>query len=106
MFVPGSVGVAQTDFVYPNSNVQQIDSQRVTGSASKLCGLLIFNWGTPDVVLLNKAIDKAKSKAGADLLINANYSSSIFSIPPLFSVCSAEATGYPATMEIGKQELR
>ena len=104
---PGAMSrVSHTDFVYPNSNVEQTSSRQVEGSSHKLCGIFLFSWGAPDLDMLDRAVEEAKSRGGADLLINAQYSSKITFIPYLFSICSTNVSGYPARMEIGKQELR
>jgi hypothetical protein len=91
-------------FVYPNSNVKPIGHTQ--GKASKLCGILIFNFGAPDGNLIKEARDQALAKSGGDLLINYTTDASVFMLPPLFTICKATVAGTAAKMEVGKQELR
>ena len=98
--------IPHTDFIYPNSNVMALSASPVTADASTVCGVLIFPIGGLDTDDMKQLLDDAKGRAGADVLLNANIETSTFMIPYLFTLCSMEVSGYPAKMEVGRQELR
>ena len=100
-----STRVPASHFVFPNSNV--VPTKFLTsGSSSTLCGFLIFQWNGFDYEQQEEAFGQAIKKGGGDVLINAQMSSSMFSIPGLFSVCTTSVEGNPAKMTVGQQELR
>ena len=91
----------ESDFVYPNSNVTPLGSSPVRGESSTISFLLPCG---PD---WDAATDDAKSRAGADLLIDVDYYQTITLWPillPIYS-CSVEAVGIPAEAEVGLQDL-
>ncbi len=102
-----SIGSAQqspqSHFAFPNSNV--IPLGPAEGTASKLCGILFINFGSPDAQDQEDATQQALSKANGDLLINVRTDSKLFMVPMLFATCSTTVRGTAARMEVGRQAL-
>ncbi|MBS2017708.1 MAG: hypothetical protein JST00_32820 [Deltaproteobacteria bacterium] len=93
----------QSHFAYPNSNVIPMGEAR--GSHSRLCGLLIFNWGAPDGDDQEAATKEALERANADILINVRTDSAQQIIPMLINICKVSVRGTAAKMEVGRQQL-
>lgn len=101
--VGNSAQSPQSHFAFPNSNVIPIGESQ--GSHSKLCGLLIFNFGSPSGADQDIATKEALEKAKGDILINVRTDSNTFFFPGLFTVCTTSVQGTAAKMEIGRQQL-
>jgi hypothetical protein len=93
----------QSHFAFPNSNV--IPLGEAQGSATKLCGLLFVDWGSPDADDQDLATQRALEKSQGDLLINVRTDSSLFTVPMLFAICKTRVRGTSARMEVGRQIL-
>ena len=110
LFVPacllpgGSFRINSSHFAFPSSNVYPMNT--VEGKASKLCGILFINWGSPDADLMNSAVNDALSKApGSSMIINMQSDSKLFMIPALFALCITNVMGTAARVVIGEQDL-
>lgn len=90
-------------FAFPNSNVVPIG--RAKGSHTRLCGLLVVNWGAPDGDDQEEATLEALNRSGGDILINVRSDNRIFMVPYLFTLCMTKVQGTAARMEVGRQEL-
>ena len=100
----GGIRIASTHFVFPNSNVTPLEE--TTAKIDKLCGVLVVVWDFPmNTSDITKAIEIAKEKVDADILINAQISGRATSYG-LFTTCSTIVTGTGARMKVGKQDLR
>jgi hypothetical protein len=100
----GSASISpMSHFAFPNSNVIPIGEAK--GSHTRLCGLLIINWGSPDGDDQQIAIEEALEETGGDILINVRTDSQLFMIPYLFALCITSVRGTAAKMEIGRQQL-
>jgi hypothetical protein len=100
----GAASISPTShFAFPNSNVIPIG--QASGSKTRLCGLLLIQWGSPDGDDQEAATQEALEKSGGDILINVRTDSQIFMIPYLFSLCITSVQGTAAKMEVGRQSL-
>jgi len=93
----------QSHFAFPNSNV--VPLAEATGSNSRLCGLLLVTWGSPNGEDQDKATRDALESGNGDILINVRTESSLFFVPYLFAICTTKVRGTAAKMEVGRQQL-
>ena len=98
-----SASQPSSHFAYPNSNVRPIGE--ATGKRTKLCGLLFFNVGTPNLADQEMAVSRALQSSNGDMLLDMQIDSKQFLFPYLFSTCTTRVYGTAATMEIGTQQL-
>lgn len=101
----GTFPVANSHFVYPNSNVIPLGEGKGEASDASVFTL----GGFMDPALMEEAVQAAIQTKGGDLLINYDLYYKVIQIPiPVFTifVTTWNAEGTVAKMEIGKQKLR
>jgi len=91
----------QTNFTFPNSNVQALET-RVSGEYSK-GSLALPNWSSD---LTRLATENALAKSDADLLVNGYIVKQTTCVMSIFCSNRVEVFGTPAKAEVGLQTLR
>jgi hypothetical protein len=101
-FSPGSVQRLPTSHVMP-PNASTTPIREAKGSASSLCGILLWNWGHPNSTLQEEALKEALEASGGDLLVNVHVDQSVFLAGPLFMICNVSVKGTAVKLDAGKR---